>query len=228
MPRTTGSSSGRRRNGRSQRVSGGSGVFPDVDGLSREVTPAADFYHVSKNVFDPDAPPPGWRLEVGGAVARPRAYTLDELRALPAAEAYATLACISNFVGGDLISNALWRGVPLADLLADAGAGEGAVDVVLTAFDDYTDSITIERAMQPGSLLAYDDRSALDRIMAPVLLLWGDADDVVDREMQDQLVAALAQAALVVYPGLGHTPRWEDPQRFAADVAAFTSTVWRR
>lgn len=138
------------------RVSGGSGVFPDVDGLSREVTPAADFFHVSKNVFDPDAPPRNWRLEVGGLVANPREYTIDELRAIPPAEAYATLACISNFVGGDLISNGLWRGVAFADLLRDAGVAEGAVDVVFTAFDGYTDSITVERAMQPGSLLAYE------------------------------------------------------------------------
>jgi hypothetical protein len=137
------------------RVSGGSGVFPDIDGLSREVTPTTDFYHVSKNVFDPDGPPSGWRLEVGGLVARPRAYTLDELRALPISEAYATLACISNYVGGDLVGNALWTGVPLAAILADAGVGDGAVDVVFTALDDYTDSIPVERAVAPGSLLAY-------------------------------------------------------------------------
>lgn len=141
--------------GSNARVSGGSGVFPDVDGLSREVTPTADFYHVSKNVFDPDGPPSGWRLEVGGLVDNPRSYTLDELRAMPAAENFATLACISNTVGGDLISNAHWRGVPLAMVLHDAHVREGAVDVVFTAFDDYTDSIPVERAMEPGAMLAY-------------------------------------------------------------------------
>jgi DMSO/TMAO reductase YedYZ molybdopterin-dependent catalytic subunit len=142
--------------GEGARVSGGSGIFPDIDGLSREVTPVSSFYHVSKNVFDPDGPPPDWRLEVAGLVERPRAYTIEELRALPAAEAYATLACISNWVGGDLMGNALWRGVPLGAILGDAGIREGAVDVVFTALDDYTDSLPVERAVQPGSLLAYE------------------------------------------------------------------------
>jgi hypothetical protein len=142
--------------GSNAKVRGGSGVFPDVDGLSREVTPTPDFYTISKNVFDPEGPPTGWALEIKGLVERPRVYTIEELRALPAAEGFATLACISNWVGGELIGNGLWRGVPLGDLLREAGVREGAVDLVFTALDDYTDSIPVERALQPGTLLAYE------------------------------------------------------------------------
>jgi pimeloyl-ACP methyl ester carboxylesterase len=80
------------------------------------------------------------------------------------------------------------------------------------------------RAMFAG-LLSYDDNAELDRITAPVLLIWGDADDVVSREMQDQLARRLSRSELVVHPGGGHTPRWEDPARFAADVTAFVDTV---
>jgi DMSO/TMAO reductase YedYZ molybdopterin-dependent catalytic subunit len=142
--------------GRSDRVSGGSGVFPEIDGLSLEVTPTPDFYHVSKNVFDPDVSPRNWRLELGGLVDRPLSLSLDDLRALPAVEGFATLACIDNPAGGDLIGNAFWRGVGLADLLRAAGVRDGAVDVVFTASDDYVDSISIERAMMPGCMLAYE------------------------------------------------------------------------
>lgn len=142
--------------GRSDRVAGGSGVFPEIDGLALEVTPTADFYQVSKNVFDPDGPPPDWRLNLGGLVERPLGWTLDELRAMPAVEGFATLACIDNPVGGELIGNAFWRGVSLPDLLTAAGIGPGAVDVVFTALDDYVDSIAIDRAMQPGCMLAYE------------------------------------------------------------------------
>lgn len=138
------------------RVSGGSGEFPDINGLSREVTPTADFYHISKNVFDPDGPPSAWGLEVSGLVDRPRRYTLDDLRAMAAVEGFATLACISNFVGDDLIGNAYWRGVSLKALLDEAGIQSGAVDVVFRAFDDYSDSIPVERAVQPGTMLAYE------------------------------------------------------------------------
>ena len=72
-----------------------------------------------------------------------------------------------------------------------------------------------------AELLVYTDLAELDRINAPTLLLWGDADPIVTRDMQDVLAALIRQGELVIYPGVGHTPRWEEPVRFAADVAAF-------
>lgn len=72
-----------------------------------------------------------------------------------------------------------------------------------------------------AGLLGYDDMAELRRIAAPVRLVWGDADGLIGRDMQDQLVARVPSGELVVYPGIGHTPRWEEPSRFAADVAAF-------
>lgn len=71
-------------------------------------------------------------------------------------------------------------------------------------------------------LLAYDDLDEIDRITASTLLIWGDADSLVDREMQTALVAGLPNAQLIVYRGAGHSPRWEEPSRFASDVATFT------
>lgn len=72
-----------------------------------------------------------------------------------------------------------------------------------------------------ADLLVYDDRPELGRIKAPTLLIWGDADALVSREMQEQLVDCIPGRELLVYPGIGHTPRWEDASRFASDVAAF-------
>ena len=72
-------------------------------------------------------------------------------------------------------------------------------------------------------LLRYDDSADLGAITAPVLLLWGDADDLVDRAAQETLAARIRHAELLVYPGVGHTPRWENPARFAADVATFVA-----
>jgi non-heme chloroperoxidase len=76
------------------------------------------------------------------------------------------------------------------------------------------------KAMFAG-LLAYDDLDDLGRISAPTLLIWGDHDSLVGRNMQEHLAAAIPGAELLVYPGIGHTPRWEDPSRFADDLAAF-------
>jgi pimeloyl-ACP methyl ester carboxylesterase len=74
-----------------------------------------------------------------------------------------------------------------------------------------------------SELMDYDDIDNLTNISPPTLLIWGDADPLVDREMQDHLTQRIPNSELRVYPGLGHTPRWEDPDRFAADLAAFVT-----
>lgn len=71
-----------------------------------------------------------------------------------------------------------------------------------------------------AALLAYDDLGEIERLRAPTLLVWGDADSVVDRQMQATLAARIRGAELRVYDGAGHTPRWEAPRRFADDIAA--------
>jgi pimeloyl-ACP methyl ester carboxylesterase len=72
-----------------------------------------------------------------------------------------------------------------------------------------------------SGLLEYDDLSELGRIAAPTLLLWGDADAVVPRRMQDLLASSIPDSVLLVYQGVGHTPRWENPLRFSRDLATF-------
>ncbi len=76
-----------------------------------------------------------------------------------------------------------------------------------------------------GALLEYDDTDELARIAAPTLLVWGDADDLVGRDVQDALVSRLRNAELVVMPHIGHAPHCEDPARVAAEVAAFVERV---
>lgn len=72
-----------------------------------------------------------------------------------------------------------------------------------------------------NSLLAYDDHVDVPRINVPALLVWGDAVPLVPRSMQEELMRCMCCAELVVYPGAGHTPRWELPETFACDVAEF-------
>jgi DMSO/TMAO reductase YedYZ molybdopterin-dependent catalytic subunit len=126
---------------------------------SDEVTPTEDFYKVSKNSVDPVVPLAGWKLDVRGA-KETTSYTLAQLRDLPSITMFATLACISNPVGGDWIGNARWTGVPLSTLLQRAGVGKSTHDVVLRAADGYSDSIPIERALQPLCFLAYEMNGA--------------------------------------------------------------------
>lgn len=61
----------------------------------------------------------------------------------------------------------------------------------------------------------------LDRIEAPTVILWGDQDGLCSRQDQNALLSAIAGSRLRVYEGAGHALHWEEPQRFAADLAAF-------
>jgi pimeloyl-ACP methyl ester carboxylesterase len=76
-----------------------------------------------------------------------------------------------------------------------------------------------------ADLLAYDDTVRLADITAPTLLVWGDRDGLVPRAIQDTLAEHIPATELTVYAGAGHTPRWDDPQRFADDLAAFVGRV---
>jgi DMSO/TMAO reductase YedYZ molybdopterin-dependent catalytic subunit len=131
------------------------GAIQPVQFLSPEVTSNDQFYIVSKNLFtDPTVNASSWRLTVDGQVDNPFTLTYQDLLAQPMKQQYESLMCISNQVGGDLISNALWEGVPLMDLLQRAGLKAGATKVVFHAADDYTDSIHLTKALEPTTLLA--------------------------------------------------------------------------
>jgi hypothetical protein len=83
-----------------------------------------------------------------------------DIKAMDAIEQYATLECISNRVGGDLIGNAQWKGIRLRTVLERAGIQPSVRDVILRAADGYSDSIPLERALQDGTLLVYEMNGA--------------------------------------------------------------------
>jgi DMSO/TMAO reductase YedYZ molybdopterin-dependent catalytic subunit len=125
--------------------------------VDSEVTDNDSFYRVAIDVFDPDVAVSDWSLALGGLVSNPKGYSLPDLQSLPKVEEYDTFACVSNLVNGDLISNAKWGGVRLSDLFADAGGvSQGAQYVVFRSVDGYSVGIPLARALEPGSMLAYE------------------------------------------------------------------------
>ncbi|GAC1662769.1 MAG: hypothetical protein PVS3B3_34130 [Ktedonobacteraceae bacterium] len=132
------------------------GTVQQVPLLSKEITPNNQYYIVSKNLFsDPSVNGDTWHLSVSGAIERPFSLSYKDLQALPTKQQYESMMCISNEVGGQYMSSALWEGIPLADLLARGGAIKpGATKVVLYAADDYSDSIHLSKALEPTTLLA--------------------------------------------------------------------------
>src|SRR5579859_1686843 len=95
-------------------------AFASIERLTPRVTSAADFYVVDTALMKPRLDAATWKLDVTGHVDHPYSIAWDELLDLPAVERPHTLECISNEIGGDLTSTAVWTGVPMADLLARA------------------------------------------------------------------------------------------------------------
>ena len=122
--------------------------------LEGEVTPTGSFYQVSKNAFNPTVDGGSWKLEIKGLVNTPVTFTLADLSKMDQKSVYHTLTCISNPVGGDIIGNAKWTGVPFHTLLEKAGIKSGASRIVFTSADGYQDSITLDKGKEENTLLA--------------------------------------------------------------------------
>lgn len=138
--------------------------FDAIPGLAPRLTPNGRFYVVDQALIDPMLDPSTWRLRVSGLVRRPLQISYDELLRFPAVERFQTLACISNPVGGDLISTARWEGIPLMEILDRACMQPGAVEVVCRSADGYSDSLAIDVASDEGTLIAVGmDGEALSR-----------------------------------------------------------------
>ncbi|HUP16340.1 MAG TPA: molybdopterin-dependent oxidoreductase [Acidimicrobiia bacterium] len=112
--------------------------FDDVEGLTPVVVPNADFYRIDTAIVVPRVDLAGWSLSFSGMVDNPYSINFDELMELPMVERYVTLSCVSNEVGGKLVGNARWLGVPLKDLLDRAGVQAGADQLVARSVDDFT------------------------------------------------------------------------------------------
>ena len=97
-----------------------------------------------------------WRMVVKGAVTNPLSLGWRDVLNRNSFDQVSTLMCIDTLPGGSSISNAIWRGISLKDLLDEAGADpETARDVIFRGADAYHDSIPYERAIHDEVMLAY-------------------------------------------------------------------------
>jgi len=131
-------------------------VFASIaEMFSKEQTPTSEFYVVTKNVIDPTVDVGTWLLSIGGLVSNPTTYSYADLQGLATVDEFVTLECVSNEVGGNLISMAAWTGVRLATILQSAGVDASPGNwVVFTCADGYTAAIPIAKAMDPNTLVA--------------------------------------------------------------------------
>jgi DMSO/TMAO reductase YedYZ molybdopterin-dependent catalytic subunit len=91
-----------------------------------------------------------WRLNISGMVARPLSFSLSELKALPSRTQITHQACEE---GWSFIAE--WTGVPVSHVLNLAGVLPRAKYVVFFPFDTSWESIDMQDALHPQTLLAY-------------------------------------------------------------------------
>lgn len=124
-----------------------------IPGLADLVTSPDQFFIMDKVLEYPLVGSTAWYLTVDGAVARPLRLKYDVLTGRPAESRYVTVECVDNPVGGSLISNALWTGVRVTDLLREAGATGNTV--LFHAADSYAEPVPRHVLADAGALIAY-------------------------------------------------------------------------
>jgi DMSO/TMAO reductase YedYZ molybdopterin-dependent catalytic subunit len=122
-----------------------------------------------------------WRLAVGGSVERPLELALEELQRLPRRELTVVLECAGHRRSElrpepagipwrtGAVSEAVWAGTPLAEVLEFAGLRAGAQFVLLEGADRgpfrgegefaFARALPLEKALHPDTLLAWEMNS---------------------------------------------------------------------
>jgi DMSO/TMAO reductase YedYZ molybdopterin-dependent catalytic subunit len=129
-------------------------VAVDAHGVSPFYTPNSAFYRVDTALAVPQVPAEGWTLTVSGMVDKPLRISYDDLLARNLVEEDITLTCVSNTVGGNLVGTARWLGLPLRDLLVEAGVHAGADQIVGRSVDGYTGGFPVDAAYDRPALIA--------------------------------------------------------------------------
>lgn len=109
-----------------------------VKGIAAWNTSQDDFYRIDTALSIPQILPETWSLRIHGMVDNELTLSYQDLLDRGVTEAWLTLCCVSNEVGGGLISNAWWSGVRIADILAEVGVHPDADAVLSTSDDDWT------------------------------------------------------------------------------------------
>ena len=112
--------------------------FDYIAGIAPLITPNEDFYLIDTALSYPQIDPADWSLRIHGMVDREVEISFDELLDLGLVREQVTLSCVSNRVGGRLVGNAEWVGVPLATVLDQAGVQPRATQIVGRSVDRWT------------------------------------------------------------------------------------------
>ncbi|NYG59972.1 DMSO/TMAO reductase YedYZ molybdopterin-dependent catalytic subunit [Nocardioides daedukensis] len=125
-------------------------VSVQVPGMPTWQTPNDEFYQIHTAVIVPAIQPDSWSIRIHGMVEREMVLSYQDLIEAQLTERWITLNCVSNQVGGNLIGNAWWSGVLLADLLERAGCHPDADAVLQTSHDGWTCGTPLDALTDPA------------------------------------------------------------------------------
>jgi DMSO/TMAO reductase YedYZ molybdopterin-dependent catalytic subunit len=116
-----------------------------------EVAPFNTFPINDYDVDDPGIDFDKWTLTVTGSVQKPGEYTLAQVQALPRIRQNTRHVCVE---GWDVIGR--FGGARLSDFLKLIGADLNSRFVYVECADDYYESLDMETALHPQTLLCYE------------------------------------------------------------------------
>src|ERR1700687_3782028 len=130
------------------------------------VTPNINFF-VRNHFATPKISEEAWQLEIHGLVSNPLKLSYSEVLLMPFVRGLSTLECAGNVSGGGGVGTAVWSGLPLGELLHQAGLRVGSTTIVFHGADSgagenvppgthFARAIPLEKAMDPATLLAYE------------------------------------------------------------------------
>ena len=129
------------------------GPIADTVGISPSIVPNDKFYLIDTAVQVPQVDPNDWELTIDGMVDKPISISYQDLLDRSTHIETVTLSCVSNEVGGSLVGNAIWQGVPLTELLDEAGVDPDASQIASWSRDGWSCGFPTD--------VAYDGRSAM-------------------------------------------------------------------
>jgi DMSO/TMAO reductase YedYZ molybdopterin-dependent catalytic subunit len=150
------------------------GLVSDLEpapGTRPEITPLEQHYRIDIVARPPEIDASTWTLPLVGLVNSPQNLTLDEIREMPSMSRIVTMSCISNTVGGDLISTTKWTGVKMQDLIKLAQPTNEATQLKITCADGFDEYVSLSLInTDERIMLAYewDDRPLLQKHGFPV------------------------------------------------------------
>jgi len=125
----------------------------EIEGISPYITSNSDFYRIDTALRVPTIDPENWSLTIDGLVDNPLEISYEEILGMDLAKKDVTLTCVSNEVGGPLVGNAVWTGVPLSEIISRSEPLPNAQQLMCHSVDGFTAGFPIENI--------FDGRTAL-------------------------------------------------------------------